>query len=153
MLFQKDACDGHQNDVEGGNEAGFAGGGGLQALLLEVGGYRQRCAAAKTAQDQIPAGMGPGLGLPRKIPAAAQAQHHAQAKKENKGDGCTGGVEGKGLHVICAHALGHERRAPDQRGQNRKYILTNPVDFHMACSAPGSMVYFFAQHFGIVTPG
>ena len=137
LLPQDQPRQGHQNNVQRRNEARLAGGGGLQALLLEKAGHRQRRAAAQAPQNQIPAGPGGRLS-PAPPPESPEA---AQAKEEKEGDDRPGGVEGKGPHVFRAHALGHEGGAPNHGCNEGQDILSNSVDFHFPCSMFSSVIY------------
>ena len=51
-FFLKDAEDGNQNDIQGGDEAGFTDGGIGDTVLLQGTGNRNNQAAAETADKQ-----------------------------------------------------------------------------------------------------
>ena len=132
FLFHQQPRDGHNDDVQRRDEARLAGSGGLQALLLEVGGHRQGHTAAQAADQQVPDRL-----------AAAPAQlsaHQAQRQQKAEGHRRPGRVEGEGLHIVRAHALRHEGRAPDQRRQQRHPIMTNLFRVHFSCSQFSSMI-------------
>ena len=84
FLLQKDPGDRNDDNVECGDEACLSGGGGLQALLLEIRGHRQCHAATDASQDQVPPGTGPGLSGGIKISPAHLAKHYAQDQQKDE---------------------------------------------------------------------
>ena len=64
-----------------------ASGGRLNALLLKIGPQRQGRAAAKAADDQIPAVMGPGLCLRLKVFFPPEAEHRAKSQQKDERNG------------------------------------------------------------------
>ena len=146
LLFHENAHNGHDDNVQRRDEAGLAAGGGLQALLLEVGRHSQGHAAAGPAHRQVLPGLRGTLHNALLHPAA----HHAQHQQKQKGDGRPGGVEGERLHIVGAHALGHKGCAPDQGGQHRQHILPDTIDLHFPCSYICSVVYCEKRHSKVV---
>ena len=99
--------DGHQQDIEGGEEGAFAGGGILEPYLLEAGGQGHGDADEGPALDQpYPACPGGGDGgLPPQIDEGHEA-HRAHQHPH--------GGEGVGQHPqLHSGGLGHEGAAPD----------------------------------------
>ena len=114
--MEKDAQDGNDDDVQGGDEARLAHGGVLDAHLLEQGGHSQGSAAADAAQNE---GLAVGLfGLPlfRRLSAVKKQDDRNQGNAAHIG---ADGIEGERSDMIHAHGLGHEGRAPDEGGEKQ----------------------------------
>ena len=99
--------DGHQQDIEGGEERTLARGGVLEPHLLEPGGYRHRQPDEDAAFHQ-PDPVLPGGGQGRLSPQKDEG-HETQGPHQHPHGG-----EGVGRHaVVHGGGLGHEGAAPD----------------------------------------
>ena len=128
LLFQKQAQQGHQDDIEGSDESGLARvGAGADAGLLEIGGNGQGQTAAEAADHKLL----PILLLLRRAPLGALLRQLAEDPDDDEqhhhSDHKTRGVEGHRTDLVGAHILGHEGSSPDQRRQKRKDHLADEV--------------------------
>ena len=117
--LEEDAVDGHQDDVEGGDEAALAGGDVEQRGLLQNAGRRQHHAAEDAAFQQHLVVQGEnGAALIRGLAAFCQPDEGQQHQAAQEG---ADAVEGQGRQIVQPHALGHESGAPDEGGDEQKY--------------------------------
>ena len=117
FFVEKQAQDGDNDDVHGGDEARLAHGGVLHPHLLQAGGHAQGKAAAQAADEQCLA-VGPLFGSPFLTFEAAEKQDDRnQRHAAHEGPA---GIEGEGAEMVHAHGLGHEAGAPDDGGQEQQ---------------------------------
>ena len=116
LFTQHQTAHGHQHDVHGGNETGFAGIGVHQSHLLGGAGHKQGQAAQDTGLPKLFVGPFFQEGLP--LRTVKQKDHRDQDSHRQE---TANGLEAEGTDDIT-HGLGHKGRTPDhRRDQQQKH--------------------------------
>ena len=114
LLSEEKTQNGYQHDIHGGNKACLAGGGILDAKLLEAGGNEQNHTAEQTRFPQLH--IGPGFKICFFV--LIKQVHHRYQEKDRQG--ASDSLEGKRTDIVHAHTLGYKCGAPDDRCDQQK---------------------------------
>ncbi len=122
---------GHDNDVEGGNEAGFTDRGIAYADLLQRTGDRQHDTTDDAAGDQVLT-FGLVISAPNRKRLAGQSVKKGCAGNQKSGaDQRTDSVEGESAYVVGTDALRYEGQAPDQGAEKQHQAAFKLMLLHL----------------------
>ena len=116
--------EGDEDDIHGGNKAGFSDRRVDDAVLLDDAGRAENHAADYAANEL----------MPRLLPSRADRDSLFVAQEDDRykhkaGEKVSCRLHGKGPYIVHALALGDERRAPDH-GAEQKHQAAAGLLFH-----------------------
>jgi len=116
-LAEENADERYQKDIERRDETGFTDGCIKKPELLKTAGNEDKKTAHQAGGQYLFPGFpigGTVLCQPLSVAQENNRQNHEPGQEK------TGGLHGEGADILHAFALCHERRAPDNGGQQQK---------------------------------